>query len=150
MGYDVTSGGWTITPMASLLYTMVGIEGYDEIGSLVPLKIESQQASSLRVRLGPRVAYTSQVGSARVTPSLSAQWQHEFADDELPFEARFSNAPGHTFTVYGPRIGRDSLLLTAALNIAWKRYAAYLAYQADLGRENYERQTLLIGCRVNW
>ena len=150
MGYDVTSGGWTITPMASLLYTMVGIEGYDEIGSLVPLKIESQQASSLRVRLGPRVAYTSQVGSARVTPSLSAQWQHEFADDELSFEARFSNAPGHTFTVYGPRIGRDSLLLTAALNIAWKRYAAYLAYQADLGRENYERQTLLIGCRVNW
>jgi len=150
MGYDVTSGGWTITPMASLLYTVVGIDGYDEIGSLVPLKIESQQASSLRVRLGPRVAYTSQVGSVRVTPSISAQWQHEFGDDELPFQARFSNDPSHLFTVYGPKIGRDSLLITAALNVAWKRYAAYLAYQADLGRENYERQSLLLGFRVSW
>jgi outer membrane autotransporter protein len=129
---------------------MVGIEGYDEIGSLVPLKIESQQASSLRVRLGPRVAYTSQLGSARVTPSISAQWQHEFADDELPFDARFSNDPRHLFTVNGPKIGRDSLLITAALNVAWKRYAAYLAYQADLGRENYERHALLVGLRVSW
>jgi uncharacterized protein YhjY with autotransporter beta-barrel domain len=150
MGYDITREGWTVTPMVSLLYTMVGIEGYDEIGSLVPLKIESQHASSLRTRIGPRVAHTSQWGIASVTPSFSAQWQHEFLDEELPFEARFSNDPGNLFTVYGPSIGRDSFLLTAALNVSWKRYAAYIAYQADLGRENYERQTALVGFRVSW
>jgi uncharacterized protein YhjY with autotransporter beta-barrel domain len=150
MGYDFIKEGWTVTPMVSLLYTMVGIEGYNEIGSLVPLKIESQQASSLRIRLGPRIAHTSQWGIASITPSFSAQWQHEFLDDELPFEARFSNDPSNLFTVYGPRIGRDSLLITAALNISWKRYAAFIAYQADLGRENYERQTALIGFRVTW
>jgi outer membrane autotransporter protein len=150
MGYDIIREGWTVTPMVSFLYTMVGIEGYNEIGSLVPLKIESQHASSLRIRIGPRVAHTSQWGIASVTPSFSAQWQHEFLDDELPFEARFSNDPGNLFTVYGPRIGRDSVLITAALNVSWKRYAAYIAYQADLGRENYERQTALVGFRVNW
>lgn len=150
MGYDFIREGWTVTPMVSLLYTLVGIEGYNEIGSLVPLKIESQYASSLRVRLGPRIAHTSRWGIASVTPSFSAQWQHEFLDDELPFEARFSNDPGNLFTVYGPRIGRDSLLITAALNVSWKRYAAFIAYQADLGRENYERQSALIGFRVSW
>jgi uncharacterized protein YhjY with autotransporter beta-barrel domain len=150
MGYDLHCGNWTVTPMASLLYTLVGIDGFDEVGSLVPLKVESQNASSLRLRLGPRFAYTTNVGAAQVTPSFSAQWQHEFMDDELPLDARFSNNPDNLFTVYGPRVGRDSLLLTAGLNIAWSRYAAYFAYQADLGRENYENQTALIGFRVSW
>ena len=150
MGYDIIREGWTVTPMISWLYTVVGIEGYNEIGSLVPLNIDTQHASSLRVRIGPRIAHTSQWGIASVTPSFSAQWQHEFLDDQLPFEARFSNAPGTPFTVYGPKIGRDSILITAALNIAWRRYAAFIAYQADLGRENYERQTALVGLRVSW
>jgi outer membrane autotransporter protein len=99
MGYDIIREGWTVTPMISWLYTVVGIEGYNEIGSLVPLNIDSQHASSLRVRIGPRIAHTSQWGIASVTPSFSAQWQHEFLDDQLPFEARFSNAPGTPFTV---------------------------------------------------
>ena len=99
---------------------------------------------------GPRVAHTSQWGGTRVTPSFSAQWQHEFLDDQLPFEARFANDPSRLFTVQGPKIGRDSVLITAGLNIAWSRYAVYLAYQADLGRKNYESQSALIGCRVSW
>ncbi len=150
MGYDIELSGWTITPMASLLYTMVGIDGYNEIGSLLPMTIESQHASSLRIRVGPRVAYTSYWGGARVTPSFSAQWQHEFLDDQLPFDARFANDPGDPFTVYGPKVGRDSALLTAALNVGWKNYAAYVAYQADLGRKNYESHSALVGLRVSW
>lgn len=150
MGYDLAWRGWTITPMASLLYTRVGIDGYDEVGSLLPLIIDSQDASSLRSRVGPRVAYTSHWGGATVTPSFSAQWQHEYMDDQLPFDARFANDPADVFTVYGPKVGRDSLLMTAGLNVAWKNYAAYLAYQADLGRENYESHSALIGMRVSW
>jgi outer membrane autotransporter protein len=150
MGYDLKLKRWTITPMVSLLYTTVGIDGYDEVGSLLPLMIDSQHVSSLRTRIGPRIAYTRYCGSARVTPSISAQWQHEFLQDELPFDARFANDPGSLFTVYGPRVGRDSLLLTAAINVAWKNYAAFLAYQADLGRKNYESHTALVGLRMSW
>lgn len=150
VGYDMKWGNWTVTPMASLLYTLVGIDGFDEVGSLVPLKIDSQSASSLRLRVGPRIAYTTNIGAVRVTPFASAQWQHEFLDDELPLDARFSNDPDHVFTVHGLKIGRDSVLLSAGLNLAWSRYAAYIAYQADLGRENYENQTALIGFRVSW
>lgn len=150
VGYDVKLGSVFVTPMASLLYTLVGIDGFDERGSLVPLHVESQHGSSLRSRVGPRVSFTRRVGAANVTPSVSAQWQHEFLDDELPLNARSANGAGSLFTVHGPKIGRDSALLTAALNIAWSRYAAYLAYQADLGRENYENETVLVGFRVSW
>ncbi len=150
VGYDVKMGRLTVTPVASVLYTLVGINGFDEHGSLEPLHIESQHQSSLRTRFGPRVAFTTRVGRTNVTPSFSAQWQHEFLNDELPFDARFAGSPSSHFTVHGPKIGRDSALLTAAVNVAWSRYAAYIAYQADLGRKNYENQTVLAGFRVGW
>lgn len=150
MGYDLKVGYWTVTPMVSLLYTRVGIEGFHEVGSLLPLDIATQDASSLRIRVGPRIAYNTQWGGTMITPSVGAQWQHEFLDEQLPFDARFANDPDGNFTVYGPKIGRDSLLLTAALNFSWRRYATYLAYQANLARENYENHTALAGFRVSW
>ncbi|MCE9519807.1 MAG: hypothetical protein K8R87_09680, partial [Verrucomicrobia bacterium] len=64
--------------------------------------------------------------------------------------ARFASSPSSHFTVHGPKIGRDSALLTAAVNVAWRRYACYLAYQADLGCKNYENQSVLAGFRVGW
>ena len=150
LGYDVRLGRVTLTPMASLLYSLVGIDGFDERGSLAPLHIESQEQDSLRSRVGLRAAYATQLGAARVTPSLSAQWEHEYLETELPLQARFANGAGGDFTVHGPEIGRDSALLTAAINVAWSRYACQVAYQADLGRADYENQTVLVGFRVSW
>lgn len=65
-------------------------------------------------------------------------------------DARFANGAGGIFTVHGPKSGRDSALLTTAVNVSWSRYACYLAWQADLGRNNYENQTVLAGFRMNW
>jgi outer membrane autotransporter protein len=149
-GYDIHVNQWTITPMASLLYSDVHIDGFDESGSLQPLSIDSQNQSSLRSRIGIRAAYTAICGAARVTPSLSLQWQHEFLDNELAMRSRFANGAGSPFTVHGPETGRDSALVTAGVNVAWSRYAVYLAYQAELGRRNYESHTLLAGFRMSW
>jgi outer membrane autotransporter protein len=40
--------------------------------------------------------------------------------------------------------------VTAGVNVAWDRYAIYLAYQAQLCRRNYDSHTLLAGFRVSW
>jgi uncharacterized protein with beta-barrel porin domain len=108
MGDDLKLKRWTITPMVSLLYTTVGIDGYGEVGSLLPLIIVSQHVSSLRTRIGPRIVYTRYCGSARVTHSISAPWQHEFLQDELPFDDRFAHDPGSLVTVCGPRVGLEN------------------------------------------
>ena len=71
-------------------------------------------------------------------------------DDASAVEYSFSNGSGSTSTAYGPEIGRNSLLLSGGLQIAWERFACYLSYQADLGRENYENQSVLTGFRVSW
>jgi len=149
-GYNIPVGKVTITPIASLLYTLIGLSGFDERGSLEPLHIESQNESSLRSRLGVRASYPITRGIVSITPSASIEWQHEFLDDELGLTSRFANGSGSPFTVHGTQVGRDSALLTASVNVAWSRYACYIAYQADLGRKNYENQTVLAGFRVSW
>ena len=150
LGKDLKRGGLTVTPFASLLYTRVGIDGYDENGSLQPLYIESQAADSLSSRIGLRAAQTFLRGDAIITPYASAQWQHEYLDDASAVDYRFSNGSSSTSTAYGPEIGRNSLLLSGGLQIAWERFACYFNYQADLGRENYEDQSVLTGFRVSW
>jgi uncharacterized protein with beta-barrel porin domain len=150
LGKDLKRGGLTVTPFASLLYTRVGIDGYDEGGSLQPLYIESQAADSLSSRIGLRAAQAFLRGDAVITPYASAQWQHEYLDDACAVDYRFSNGSGSTSTAYGPEIGRNSLLLSGGLQVAWERFACYLSYQADLGRENYKNQSVLTGLRVSW
>ena len=150
MGKDLRSGGLTVTPFASLLYVRTGIDEYDETGSLQPLQIESQAADSLCGRLGLRASKAFVNGAFLVTPYASAEWQYELLDDAPSVDYSFANGASGTATAIGPEIGRHSLLASAGLQIAWDRYACYLSYQADLGRENYENQTVLTGFRMSW
>ena len=150
LGYDAKLGSFTVTPLASLLYTNIGLSSYDESGSLEPLHIGDQTETSLHSRFGLRAAYTAKVGAVTLTPSVTAQWQHEFNNDELGLTSRFANGAGDEFTVHGPRTGNDSALVSAALNVSWSRYAAYAAYQTDLGRSNVTNQTVLLGFRVDF
>jgi len=150
IGYDVKVGSFTVTPLASLLYTLIGLNSYDERGSLAPLHIENQSESSLRTRLGIRAAYSAQVRTTTITPFISAQWQHLFSGNELSLTSRFINGSGNEFTVYGPSSGRESALVSSGVNVSWSRYALYLAYQTELGRSNYRDQTVLAGFRVGW
>ena len=149
-GYDVRLGQFTITPLTSAMFTQIGISSFDERGSLQPLRIENQEEESFRTRAGLRASTTRAVGKASVTPSVSAEWQHEYMEDELGISSRFANGSGESFTVHGPKTNRDSALLTAALNVSWNRVAWYLAYQADIGRNKYENHSALTGIRVSW
>ena len=150
IGKDLRSGSLTVTPFASLLYVRTGIDEYDETGSLQPLQIESQAADSLRSRLGFRVSKAFTKGACIITPYASAEWQYELLDDAPSVDYSFANGAGGTATATGPETGQHSLLAGAGLQVAWERYACYLSYQADLGRENYENQTVLAGFRMSW
>ncbi len=150
IGFDADLGDITVSPLASMLYTIVSIDAYNEHGSLAPLRIEDQDQDSLRSRLGVSASYDGAVGSVRFTPYVSADWQHEFMDDALPLDARFANGAGSLFTVDGPELGEDSIVINGGVTARWDSYAVYLSYQAELGRDNYEHQTALVGLRVSW
>jgi autotransporter-associated beta strand protein len=150
LGFDFKLKALTLTPMVTMRYTHAGLSDFGEAGSLQPLDYPNQSQSSLLTRIGLRAAYEIKAGATTITPYTSLQWQHEALADELSITSKFANGSGDSFKVHGPSTGQDSMLVSAGINFAWSSYALYLAYQADLGRKNYEEQSLLLGIRMTW
>ncbi len=115
-GYDYKTGGLTIGPVASVQYTNIGLTKFREHGSLAALQFKDQFAESLRTAVGVKATYDWQTGGGVVIrPEVRASWQHEFGEGDYALDSRLANVPGKNFTVTGPAIGDDSLLVGAGL-----------------------------------
>jgi len=148
-GYDWTVGALTIGPTATYQYSLVGIDGFTETGSLAPLNIASRNAESIRTTLGFKASYDWKIGGMLVRPEIRASWQHEYGDSSYGLDASFANGAGGSFLVNGPEIGRDSLLIGAGVAIQCsERFSTYFYYDGELGRENYERHGVSGGVRI--
>jgi uncharacterized protein with beta-barrel porin domain len=150
-GYDWTTGALTIGPIASFQYTYVGLDGFTETGSLAPLRFGDQSEDSIRTALGIKVSYDWKIGSTLIRPEIRASWQHEYGDSAYSIVANFANGAGNNFTVDGPRIGRDSLLIGAGVAVIWSdRISTYVYYDGELARTNYDSQSVSAGVRITF
>jgi autotransporter-associated beta strand protein len=148
-GYDWKLGGLQIGPTANFNYTLTGIDGYTEHGSLAPLNIASHNAESVRSAFGFKASYDWKLGGVVVKPEVRAAWQHEYGDSSYGINASFANGAGGNFLVNGPEIGRDSLLLGAGFAVQLnERAATYLYYDGELGRERYDSHSVSGGLRI--
>lgn len=149
-GYDVKVGNWTFGPTANVQYTYVAIDDFREHGSLAPLHVQDQDQESFRTSIGFRTSYDIKLrgGGILIRPELKLAWQHEFADDAYSIDARFRQS-GDIFSVDGPEMGRDSLLLGAGFVVLFsERVSTYLYYDAQLARTNYESHSISGGVRI--
>jgi outer membrane autotransporter protein len=150
-GYDWKSGGLTIGPLASFQYTYVELDSFTEHGSLAPLSLNNQNAESTRTALGAKASYDWHVGHVVVKPEIRASWQHEFGDTDYSIVSRFANGAGNSFTVNGPAIGRDSLLIGAGAAVMFNdRVSVYAYYDGELARTNYSSNNVSAGVRVTF
>ena len=150
-GYDWKKDGLTIGPTASFQYTYVGFGAFTESGSLAPLAFPDQHADSLRTALGMKGSYDWKIGPVHLVPEIRAAWQHEFGDADYSLIASFANGAGNSFTVDGPEIGRDSLLLSAGFAVQWNdRISTYAYYDGELFRTNYLSNNVSAGFRVTF
>ena len=148
-GYDWKVGALRIGPTASVQYTAVQLESFRERGSLAPLKIEEQTEESLRTTVGVKAIYDLQLGSVIVRHEVRAAWQHEFGDSSYALDSRFANGAGGAFTVRGPEIGDDSLLISAGIAVLWnERTSTYVYYDGETARTNYSSNNVSAGVRV--
>ena len=144
-GYDFHFGDFTVGPMGALQYTLVHVDGFSEQGSLLPLKIHSNQEASLRTNLGARATYTWHLGNILVIPTLAVAWEHEYFYTALPIIVSSVEFPGSA-TFSGPSQGHDSAIVNvgAALRLT-PRLSTYLGYQGQLGRSNYSANAVTGG-----
>ena len=149
-GFDFTGDALRIGPTASFQYTHIGFTGYEESGSLAPLRYGSQSSTSMRTALGLKAAYELHYGTVVVRPELRAAWQHEFGDVHYAIDSALAGG-GPTFTVQGAEIGRESLLLGTGVAVLWnERTATYLFYDGELGRTNYNSNNVSAGVRLSF
>ena len=150
-GYDWKTNGFSIGPVASVQYTNVAIDSFREHGSLAPLRIGNQNEESLRTALGLKASYDWQVGGVIVRPEARAAWQHEFGDSSYALDSRFANGAGNTFTVRGPDIGDDSLLVGGGVAVLWnERTSTYVYYDGEVARTNYSSHNVSAGVRISF
>jgi outer membrane autotransporter protein len=148
-GYDWKKGGLSIGPTANFQYTYVGFTAFTETGSLAPLKFPSQNAESERTAFGMKASYDWKVGSVVIVPEISLAWQHEYGDQSYAIVSSLASGAGTSFTVNSPQVGRDSLLIGAGAAVQLnERISIYAYYDGELGRTNYQSNSVTGGFRI--
>jgi outer membrane autotransporter protein len=149
LGYDFKAGNFTFGPTASFNYTYTGVSDFTEHGSAAPLHFDSQHQESIRSAFGLKASYDLKCGRVVIKPEVRAAWQHEYGDTNYAIDSSFASGAGDTFTVNGPRIGRDSALIGAGFAVQWnERFTTYVYYDGELGRTNYDSHSVSGGLRL--
>jgi len=151
-GYDWKKGCWTFGPTASFEYTYVEFNSFTEGDtSLIPLHYGDQNQSAYRTNLGFRVAHEQVMKPGEgltVVPELRAAWRHDFGTDSYAIDSNFVGCDD-TFTVHGPWIGRDSAVVDVGLTAyCTPGLSAYIFYDGQFGRDNYNNNAISGGFRV--
>jgi autotransporter-associated beta strand protein len=150
-GYDWKVGNLSIGPTASFQFSYVGLDSFTETGSLAPLKFPDQNTESERTAFGAKAYYQWKVGHITVIPQVTAAWQHEYGSVAYSVVASFASGAGNSFTVNGPEIGRDSLLIGAGVSVLWSdRISTYVYYDGDVARTNYDSHSVSGGIRITF
>jgi outer membrane autotransporter protein len=120
----VLSEKMVLTPFASLEYSRMTQDGYQESGAgALDLNVASNSAERVRSGLGVRLAGELDLGHTSVRPSIHIQWLHDFKNDGIATTANFTGG-GAAFTTPGQKIAEDSgniggsLLFMVAKNTA--------------------------------
>jgi outer membrane autotransporter protein len=131
-GYDWNLGKAQAGIFASGQYTYVGIDGFDETGSLAPLGFSAQGETSVLSDLGVKAGRRWTVGEMALRPGVSLAWEHWYQGASDSLNAGLPG--GGNFTVAGPNPWTDGLVVGAGLDA---RFAGTLSlsfqYQDRLG-----------------
>jgi len=148
-GYDHKFGAFRVGPVASLRYARIGLDGFAEEGALGAMYIDSQSHDSVQSAVGLQASYIANLGGITVVPLARAQWQHEYLDNDSRIRAGFVSED--LFTVHGPRVGRDALLLDVGASAQLTPTVGIFSYySSELGRKNYNVHSISAGLRLSF
>ncbi|MBE3144628.1 MAG: autotransporter outer membrane beta-barrel domain-containing protein, partial [Planctomycetes bacterium] len=126
---------FTITPLASLQYTRMHLDGYTERGAGdIDLKAKSQDYDFLESGLGVKVErYFSDRNGTSYVPEGHFNWFHELSNPELKQTAKYTAAGSGSFTTPGLKTADDmfnvggglTLLSCACSATTWSLEAVY-------------------------
>jgi outer membrane autotransporter protein len=144
-GYNFPLNNWAVGPFASLQYTYLDEESFQESGAGgLNLRIDSRETESLVSELGVRVARKLlETDCWRLIPEISAAWNYDFDIDDRDITASFAGSPGTSFTIEGQDIENSGATFSAGLRLMHKGgLMTSLEYNAEF-REDYSAHGLI-------
>jgi len=147
-GYDLKLSRLVVTPVVSLAYSNLWVDGFTESGAgVLNLKVSPQNAQSLQSGVGAKVAVPLKRGSVSVVPQVYATYQHEYSNSSRVLDASLSQA-GSTFAFQTDSPRRNFAVAGANVTImTQKNLKVRLDYNAEVGRGNYTAHNLNAGVR---
>jgi uncharacterized protein with beta-barrel porin domain len=151
-GYDFHLGQVVIGPTAGLNYVHFDMDEFsEENAGAAGLDVQKQTDDSLRSLFGFSTRWSTKYMNTAYTYHLSAQWQHEFMDNNDGITSSLEVPETAQFTVQSPRVSRDSALVDIGADAQVSRDAdVFLDYQAQAGQSNYFGQSVQVGVKIGF
>jgi outer membrane lipase/esterase len=152
MGYDLKLKPVVLTPVVSLGYSGVWINGFTESGAgALNLNVDKQNANSLQTGVGSKVSVPFKRGDTTIVPQVYAIYQHEFSNNSRGLNARLSAPPSVTMTWQTEAPDRDFAVLGGNVTVGIKKnLAAQVNYNAEVGRSLTTNHFINLGVRYQF
>lgn len=154
-GYDYAFDGFIVGPRMGVQYTNLSINGYTEKGNTgLELAYGTDTTRSLQTTLGIRGSGAISTGFGVIIPEASAEWVHEFMNDQRSINVRFAQDFRPTpvrFDYNNERPDRDFAHM--GMGISWilpNGIQPYLYFDTLLGHRYYDQYSGSIGARITF
>ena len=154
-GYNIdTAQGFRLTPLASLQYTRVNIDGFTETGAGdINLTEQSRHYDFLESGLGAKIARPFTHAEVVFVPEVHARWLHALQNPALEQTASFRSVGSASFTTPGLKPAEDTLNAGAGLTLLscacssrnWSVEAVYDFYGRNDGYTAHQGMVRLSG-----
>lgn len=151
-GRDFHHGGLLFTPYARVEYIATGIDAYREgNGSGLAVAIDHQSMSYLTSVLAGRLSKAMSVSWGVLSPSVHAEWVHQYDNGSRLIGGHFVGDPNAAFAVRTDGPDRDYFNIGFGLVATLPRgMSGFFNYETVVGR-NHVRNTLMqLGARVQF
>ncbi len=150
---------WTLTPYGRFEFADTNIDGFSErmsapgaAGSGFALAIDEQDVQSLTMTFGGTATTEVQTPGARLYPSLTVEYVHEFDNETDPITGRFVVDPtGTTFSLLADDADENFFNIGAGVTaVLTDRTAGFIRYQGLVGYDDLAVHAFEIGLRTRF
>jgi|RhiMetdeSRZDD1v2_1073273.scaffolds.fasta_scaffold11694_4 outer membrane autotransporter protein len=150
LGYDFVLQSFTIGPRAGVTYRRTDIDSFSERGSTgLELSYASQREESLTTSLGLFASWAISTPIGVVIPQTTAEWIHEFEDDQRRITFSFvGDSAGTKFAFFNDPPDRDSFNVGGGVVMVLPGgFSPFVNYRALVGYRDQTRHTVTVGLR---
>jgi outer membrane autotransporter protein len=152
-GYDFRWDKLVVGLQGRVNYINVDIDSFTEQGAgIYDLSMRSQRIESLATYLGPEVSYNFNTPWAILSPTMKAEWVHEFLNNSRAVQGALIADPGGTiFSFRTDEPVRNYMNLGLGLTATFKHgISAFFYYQSILGYSSFTSNAFTGGIRVEF